>query len=705
VAKYCGFGFSSLVLVEVANLNIVLRAYSHYQTDINLVLASPGSWILHILRNNPTQTISVTKFNDQVITSDEVFIEFNPELDAKVETNLIMENLHAFLLKKVLLAGACLPFDYFGKFYEVKVTDPTLNIYEDEDSISESMSDMSIAELVTSTPRKGHNYKRGLNFYITLTSSTILNYVQSQISKSDSKTVLKAGGFTKQIKILTEACNATFSSSLSKTVNGILLYGPPGVGKTLLTLNLCEINKCNHRVISGPEFFSKFYGETETKIRQIFDECTRVSPCILVLDDVDTIATRKEGEMGDQERRVVSTLQACFDKLTLNQSRVLVIATASKADCVPTSLRRSGRLDLEIELTVPSADARQEILNIHLKDAHHCLTEEEIQLIARETHGFVGADICNLFATSLLIAQQSNRGITYEDFQHARVQVKPSAMREVQVEVPSITWQHIGGLHDLKLKLKQAVDWPIKHPDAFIRMGIKPPHGVLMYGPPGCSKTMIAKALANESGLNFLSIKGPELFSKWVGESEKAVRDLFRRARSVAPSIIFFDEIDALGASRGTESGGSGGVAQRVLAQLLTEMDGVESLMGVTVLAATNRPDMLDRALLRPGRLDRVVYVPLPDLGTRTQVLKIHTTNIPLKNVDLEKIARLTNGYSGAELAALCNEAALASLQEHSEAVYVTDKHFETAGMIVKPRMNDDLIQIYSNFQNIHDKI
>jgi len=379
------------------------------------------------------------------------------------------------------------------------------------------------------------------------------------------------------------------------------------------------------------------------------------------------------------------------------------MATTSKIDNIPTSLRRPGRLDLELELPAPDVEARLEILNLYLDTTQHTLSMDDIKLIARDTHGFVGADVSNLFSTSLLFAQKNGHTLQMSDFEAARVQVKPSAMREVQVQVPSVTWADIGGLQDLKLKLRQAVDWPIKHPEVFTRMGIKPPRGVLMYGPPGCSKTMIAKALANESGLNFLSIKGPELFSKWVGESEKAVRDLFRRARSVAPSIIFFDEIDALGASRG--AGGSSQVAERVLAQLLTEMDGVVSLANVTVVAATNRPDMMDRALLRPGRLDRVVYVPLPDLQTRRQVLSIHTKNIPIDDsVDLDAIAENTEGYSGAEVAAICNESALAALEEMTEADTVTSEHFNKALLSVKPRIKAELIQIYNEFQNKHDK-
>jgi AAA family ATPase len=319
--------------------------------------------------------------------------------------------------------------------------------------------------------------------------------------------------------------------------------------------------------------------------------------------------------------------------------------------------------------------------------------------LARDTHGFVGADLQALVGEAGRGAGRAGAAtVTREHLLAARTKVKPSAMREVVVEVPEVSWEDIGGLEELKLKLRQAVEWPVRHPEVFLRMGISAPRGLLMYGPPGCSKTMIAKALANESGLNFLSIKGPELFSKWVGESERAVREVFRRARQVKPSIIFFDEIDAIGGARG--GAGAGRVGDRVLAQLLTEMDGVEGLAGVTVVAATNRPDMMDPALLRPGRLDRVVYVPLPDLATRRQVLAVHTRRTPLgPEVNLEEVAQRTEGYSGAEVAAVCNEAALAALEESVESEAVQDRHFQAALAALKPRITAELFDVYERFQ------
>merc|ERR1712012_426185 len=388
-----------------------------------------------------------------------------------------------------------------------------------------------------------------------------------------------------------------------------------------------------------------------------------------------------------------------MDSLHQDQSRVLVVAASSKLDNIEPALRRPGRLDLEVEVGVPDARQRREILLVKLSDTDHELSSENIDKIAADTHGFVGADVEALVSQAAMKAKEDHSRITFDHFVAAKTRVKPSGMREVAIEIPQVSWTDIGGLDNLKLKLRQAVEWPIKHPEVFTRMGITPPKGLLMYGPPGCSKTMIAKALANESGLNFLSIKGPELFSKWVGESERAVREVFRKARQVKPAIIFFDEIDAVGGSRGG-SGGGGKVGDRVLAQLLTEMDGVETLTGVTIVAATNRPDMMDQALLRPGRLDRVVYVPLPDLETRRKVLEVHTRKIPLAtDVNLEEVAQSTEGYSGAEVAAVCNEAALAALEESVDTQVVEGMHFKLSLQSIKPRISKELFTVYERFQ------
>jgi len=448
--------------------------------------------------------------------------------------------------------------------------------------------------------------------------------------------------------------------------------------------------------VAVPELYSKVYGETEAQLRAKFDEARAKAPAVIFIDELDSVAPRREAGASDQERRVSAALLNLLDRLGREECKVVVVAATSKLENLEPALRRPGRLDMEVEIGVPDVQARAEILTDLLGEAKSTVSGEELTRLARDTHGFVGADLESLVNQARLEA--GNEGtLTMEHLLKVRTRVKPSAMREVLVEVPEVTWADIGGLDGLKLKLRQAVEWPVKHPEVFIRMGISAPRGLLMYGPPGCSKTMIAKALANESGLNFLSIKGPELFSKWVGESERAVREVFRRARQVKPSIVFFDEIDAIGGARG---GGAGKVGDRVLAQLLTEMDGVEGLEGVTVVAATNRPDMMDQALLRPGRLDRVVYVPLPDLETRRQVISVHTRKIPLEQgIDLEEVAQATEGYSGAEVAAVCNEAALAALEESVEAQVVGERHFKLALGSVTPRISAELFTVYDRFQ------
>jgi len=417
---------------------------------------------------------------------------------------------------------------------------------------------------------------------------------------------------------------------------------------------------------------------------------------VIFIDELDSVAPRREAGASDQERRVSAALLTLLDRLGRDESKVVVVAATSKLENLEPALRRPGRLDMEVEIGVPGVKARADILAGILGEVLSTVSEEDLTRLARDTHGFVGADLESLIGQARLEAG-SEKVLTMEHLLKVRTRVKPSAMREVLVEVPEVTWADIGGLEGLKLKLRQAVEWPVKHPEVFTRMGISAPRGLLMYGPPGCSKTMIAKALANESGLNFLSIKGPELFSKWVGESERAVREVFRRARQVKPSIVFFDEIDAIGGARG---GGAGKVGDRVLAQLLTEMDGVEGLEGVTVVAATNRPDMMDQALLRPGRLDRVVYVPLPDLETRRQVVSVHTRKIPLApGINLEEVALATEGYSGAEVAAVCNEAALAALEENVDAQVVEERHFKLSLVSVKPRISAELFTVYERFQ------
>ncbi|NXY85598.1 SPAT5 protein, partial [Alcedo cyanopectus] len=425
------------------------------------------------------------------------------------------------------------------------------------------------------------------------------------------------GGLSSQLKTIRETIELPlkqpelFRSYGIPPPRGVLLYGPPGTGKTMIAKAIANEVGAHVTVINGPEIISKFYGESESRLRQIFAEASLCRPSIIFIDELDALCPKREGAQNEVEKRIVASLLTLMDGIGSEDSegQVLVLGATNRPEALDAALRRPGRFDKEIEIGVPNAPGRLDILQRLLQHVPHSLTEAQLLQLAESAHGYVGADLMALCKEAGLYALRRALGsspdpsdgevagsvrIAFHDFLQGMNDVRPSAMREVAVDVPKVSWSDIGGLEDVKLKLKQAVEWPLKHPDSFIRMGIQPPKGVLLYGPPGCSKTMIAKALAHESGLNFLAVKGPELMNKYVGESERAVREIFRKARAVSPSVLFFDEIDALAVERGNSSG-AGNVADRVLAQLLTEMDGIEQLKDVTILAATNRPDMIDK--------------------------------------------------------------------------------------------------------------
>ncbi|XP_036072110.1 ATPase family protein 2 homolog isoform X2 [Oryzias melastigma] len=503
---------------------------------------------------------------------------------------------------------------------------------------------------------------------------------------------------------------------------GVLLYGPPGTGKTMIGRAIANETGAHMTVINGPEIMSKFYGETEACLRRIFTEASLRQPAIIFIDELDALCPKREGAQNEVERRVVSTLLTLMDGIGSegHSGQLVVLGATNRPQALDPALRRPGRFDKELEVGVPTSAERTDIL-LKLLDLVPCsATAEELTQLAESAHGYVGADLAAVCKEAGLRAVR--RGlksslkeavdhqlvgkvtVSFQDLQWAMAVIKPSAMREVAFEIPKVRWSDIGGMAEVKLKLQQAVEWPLRQPEVFLRMGIQPPKGVLLYGPPGCSKTMIAKALANESGLNFLAIKGPELLSKYVGESEKAVREVFRKARTVSPSIVFFDEIDALASERGSATGL--GVGDRVLAQLLTEIDGIEQLRDVTVLAATNRPDMIDKALMRPGRLDRILYVPLPDALTRREIFSLQFSCIPVANsVSLDDLVTQTNKYSGAEILAVCREAALLALQEDIAAQSIEAKHFERALNTVIPRISESLMQLYINYQRRHGRL
>ncbi len=491
---------------------------------------------------------------------------------------------------------------------------------------------------------------------------------------------------------------------------GVLLYGPPGTGKTLLAKAVANESGANFISISGPEVMSKWYGESEKRIREIFTNAEKNAPSIIFIDEIDSIAPKREEVTGEVERRVVSQILSMMDGLK-SRGKVIVIAATNRQNALDPALRRPGRFDREIEIGVPDTKGRLETLQIHTRNMP--LKNVDIKWLANVTHGFVGADLEALAKEAAMSAlRRALPGITWkkikelppetleklkvtkEDFKTALKMVEPSAMREVMIEIPTVNWSDIGGLEEAKNTLKEIVQWPLKHPDAFKRMGIKPPSGVLLYGPPGSGKTLLAKAVANESGANFISIRGPEVFTMWVGESERKVREIFRRAKQVAPAIIFFDEIDALAPRRGMEAGTR--VTETVVSQILTEMSGLEELHNVVVIAATNRPDILDSALLRPGRFDRQMMVPAPDVKSREEIFNIYTKNMPMeKGIDLKRMARETDGYTGADIESICREAALNALRKDMKAKTVSRNDFEKAMKKVRPSVTPKVIEFY----------
>jgi len=502
---------------------------------------------------------------------------------------------------------------------------------------------------------------------------------------------------------------------------GVLLHGPPGCGKTLLAKAVANESGANFTAINGPEIMSKFYGESEERLRQIFKEAEENAPSIIFIDEIDAIAPRREEVTGEVERRVVAQLLALMDGLK-GRGQVIVIGATNRPEAVDPALRRPGRFDREIAIGVPDKRGRKEILQIHTRGMP-LADDVNLDELAEITHGYSGADLAALAREAAMSALRNflpqidlktgtiptevlqKLKVTRADFFNALRDVQPSALREVYIEVPEVRWEDIGGLENVKQQLIEAVEWPLKHPDFFEQMGINPPKGILLYGPPGTGKTLLAKAVATESEANFISVKGPEVLSKWVGESERAVREIFRKARQVAPCIVFFDEIDSIAPARGMRYGDSG-VTERVVNQLLTELDGITVLKNVVVIAATNRPDMLDTALIRPGRFDRLIYVPPPDKKARLEIFKVHTRNMPLADdVDLEKLADKTEGYTGADIEAVCREAAMITLRREGKPSKVPMKDFEEALKTVPPSVTAEDVKKFEEITKAFKKL
>lgn len=492
---------------------------------------------------------------------------------------------------------------------------------------------------------------------------------------------------------------------------GVLLHGPPGTGKTLLARAVANESDAYFISINGPEIMSKYYGESEKAIRDIFDEAEKNAPAIIFLDEIDSIAPKRAEVTGEVERRVVAQLLSLMDGLK-SRKNVIVIGATNRPEALDLALRRPGRFDREIELRVPDTEGRLEIFQIHTRGMP--LTEDvNLRDLAQITYGFVGADIAALCREAAMSALRrilpkinlkdpqipkeilDSLQVTRADFEDAMKEVQPSAIREILIEIPNVSWDDVGGLADVKCLLKEAVEWPLKNPESYRDIGAEAPKGVLLYGPPGTGKTLLAKAIAHESDANFITAKGSDLLSKWYGESEKRIAEVFTRARQVAPSIIFLDELDSLAPIRGI-SAGEPQVTARILNQLLSEMDGLEELRGVVVIGATNRPDIIDPALIRPGRFDELILVPIPDEGARREIFKVHTGKMALaEDVDTEKLVSMTDQYTGADIAAVCKKAGRFALREDLHAKNIKQRHFLNAIAETGPSVTPDTMKYY----------
>ncbi|MBC8495353.1 CDC48 family AAA ATPase [archaeon] len=561
---------------------------------------------------------------------------------------------------------------------------------------------------------------------VLITEHTNVNYSTESVEVEEDKildiTYEDVGGLETEIKKVREMVELplkhpeVFERLGIDPPKGVLLHGPPGTGKTLLAKAVANETNANFLLINGPEIMSKYYGQSEENLRKKFEEAEKNAPSIIFIDEIDAIASKREESKGEVERRVVAQMLALMDGLK-SRGKVVVIAATNIVNSLDPALRRPGRFDREIDIGVPQKEGRLDILKIHTRNMP-LAKNVNLKTLAEVTHGFVGADLASLAKEAAMIVLRrilpelklkeeesipqevlEKLQLSQNDFKDALKVVRPSAMREVLVEIPNTKWEDIGGLEEVKQELIEAVEWPLKHEEVFTRLGIRPPKGVLIYGAPGTGKTLLAKAVATESQANFILVKGPELLSKWVGESEKAVRKIFEKARQTAPTIIFFDEVDAMAHKRtGTSDSHAN---ERVVNQMLTEMDGLQELTDVVIIAATNRPDMIDTALLRPGRFDRIVLAPIPDKKTREAIFKVHMKGMSLsKNVDAKKLVEKTEFYVGADIEAICREAAILALRDDIKIKSVEMKYFEQALEKVRPSASKDIEEAYKKLKD-----
>ena len=494
---------------------------------------------------------------------------------------------------------------------------------------------------------------------------------------------------------------------------GVLLHGPPGTGKTMIAKAVATEVNAHFKSINGPEIISKYYGESEKQLREIFDEAAENAPAIIFIDEIDSICPKREDVSGEVERRVVAQMLTLMDGMQ-GRDNVVVIGATNRRDAIDPALRRPGRFDREIEIGVPDRDGRSEIMDVHTRQMP-ISDDFEINWVLDNTYGFVGADLAALVREAAMKALRrylpeidleeetippevlEKMEVRMEDFRYAIKEVEPSALREIYVEIPEVTWEEVGGLDEVKDRLKESVEWPLTKPELFEHFGIKPPRGIVLFGAPGTGKTLLAKAIANEAQANFISIKGPEMISKWVGESERGIREIFKKAKQSAPAIIFLDEFESIASMRSSSNGEGSDVGNRVVNQLLASMDGVESLDGVIIVAATNRPEMIDPALLRSGRFERVLHVPPPDAQAREAIFAIHSEGMPLSKFSFKDILSSMEGFTGADIEAVCREAALIAMREGKKKV--SKKHFEEAVTRVRPTVTPEMLEYYQKME------
>ncbi|TFG00974.1 MAG: AAA family ATPase [Promethearchaeota archaeon] len=661
-------------------------AWPSYPQDNGLGIVRIDSRLRKNTGTSIDDTVTVKKVDAQpaqsvVLAPASVNIRSNPRFESFVKRKL---NNYPITLDDIILISIGISRE---------ITFKVINLRPKGISIIKQETNLSISERITEEEEKGAMY----------------------VTYED------VGGLDNEIQRVREMIELPLRHpSLFKRLGidppkGVLLRGPPGCGKTLLARAVANESEAHFISINGPEVMSKFYGESEKKLRKLFIEAEEESPSIIFIDEIDAIAPKRETVTGEVERRVVAQLLALMDGLH-SRGRVIVIGATNRPNSLDPALRRPGRFDREIEIKVPNERGRKEIFQIHTRTMPLKDKKELISEFSKITHGFVGADIsavCREAAMSALRRYLPHIDLESEiidpelleqievrrdDFNQALKEVMPSGIREVFVEIPNVNWDDVGGLEEQKQKLVEAVDWPLSNPGIFDRMGIEPPKGILLYGPPGCGKTLLARAVASESKANFISVKGPELLSKWVGESEKAIREVFRKAKMAAPCIIFFDEFDSIAPSRGRYTTDSG-VTEKVLSQFLTELDGLEVMKDIIVIAATNRPDILDPALIRPGRIDRILYIPAPTKEERLEILRIFTEKMALStNIDLNELIKMTKGFSGADIKSWCREAAMEALRENVRARKVFLKHFKDANEGIHPTITPEIAKWYEKF-------